>query len=653
MLGLATLTAEVLGRLQMVVTRAAVRGAVVTAAALMAAAGAGEGFRVTADERGVWAFEAPDGRRFISMGINHITPEPFMPRAGTKYYDAARQQFAGDIGKWAAATEEFLTGAGLNTIGCWSHVEIPARVEGPRPFYRTHILYVAAHAQDRPLEALRPDFEDVVRQNARAALAELKDRDALLGLYLDNEAAWWGKTGWDKIPTYTLLDVALEKPADHVYHKAAVRFLRERHPTPAALAAAHERPITSWDELNAGYLRNNAAKGAIEDRTAFTAHVAREFFQRSAKVVREEAPGVLVLGARFAGDAPDAVIEECGKVSDVMSVNIYNSQPQASVHRLTRFWVLGKKPILITEWAFRARENQSGNPNTRGAAPVVDTQAERAAAYEATVEDNLLWPMVVGLHWFEFADQSPQGRFDGEDSNYGVVDIQNRPYPALVAAMKRVHARVPELRSSITRTAPTELPSPTKISFAPQQHPERPADVSLLRDWAAPPATWTAPDGKIGYSRRGDEIVINYDAGAQWGVGIDFYGPAGSRVAEAKPPHVTDVDGYATIVVELTAPKGLTINAALVEAGAAEPSARFTPTGTDADGEAYETTRLDAAGGRQTFKFPIAQMQKQQYFGNQGGNSRIDTAGLRTIGLQFQGTPAKGEVIVHALRLEK
>ena len=62
-----------------------------------------------------------------------------------------------------------------------------------------------------------------------------------------------------------------------------------------------------------------------------------------------------------------------------------------------------------------------GLPNTNGAGPLVPTQAERAAAYRRYVAVALSQPTIVGFHWFEHADQPAEGRFDGENSNFGIV----------------------------------------------------------------------------------------------------------------------------------------------------------------------------------------------------------------------------------------
>jgi len=42
----------------------------------------------------------------------------------------------------------------------------------------------------------------------------------------------------------------------------------------------------------------------------------------------------------------------------------------------------------------------------------------------------------VGNHWFEWCDEPKEGRFDGENSNYGLVNIHDQPYKQFVEAVQ-------------------------------------------------------------------------------------------------------------------------------------------------------------------------------------------------------------------------
>jgi agarase len=59
-------------------------------------------------------------------------------------------------------------------------------------------------------------------------------------------------------------------------------------------------------------------------------------------------------------------------------------------------------------------------------------QKTRADAFEAYVRNLIDKPWIIGHHWFLFADQPAEGRFDGENNNFGLVSEQDVPYAPLV-----------------------------------------------------------------------------------------------------------------------------------------------------------------------------------------------------------------------------
>jgi len=42
-------------------------------------------------------------------------------------------------------------------------------------------------------------------------------------------------------------------------------------------------------------------------------------------------------------------------------------------------------------------------------------------------------PYVIGADWFQYYDEPAHERHDGENFNFGLVDIHDRPYEALTA----------------------------------------------------------------------------------------------------------------------------------------------------------------------------------------------------------------------------
>ena len=49
-------------------------------------------------------------------------------------------------------------------------------------------------------------------------------------------------------------------------------------------------------------------------------------------------------------------------------------------------------------------------------------------------------PQALGYHWFKWSDEPKEGRFDGEDSNYGLVNEGDEPYTDFVNAIAAANA---------------------------------------------------------------------------------------------------------------------------------------------------------------------------------------------------------------------
>jgi agarase len=117
----------------------------------------------------------------------------------------------------------------------------------------------------------------------------------------------------------------------------------------------------------------------------------------------------------------------------VISFNCYAFDPTTAFEAYS----VANKPLLITEFGFRAKD--SGLPNTVGAGPLVATQKDRAKCFETYMKVALSRPEFVGYQWFKLGDEPKEGRFNGENSNYGIVDIQDRPYDVLLKTMTEIN----------------------------------------------------------------------------------------------------------------------------------------------------------------------------------------------------------------------
>jgi agarase len=248
---------------------------------------------------------------------------------------------------------------------------------------------------------------------ARACAPHAKD-PWLLGYFTDNELRW----GKDWRSEDALLENYLKMPEGSAGLARAKEFVR---------ALGHEP--------------------GDDDRQAFAGIVAAEYARVSSEAIRHYDPNHMILGCRFAGYPGHAVIQAAGRYFDVISFHSYNPAPP--LDRLRTITRLTAKPTMITEFSFKAAD--SGLPNTKGAGKPVATQADRAAGFEQYVRALAALPGVVGYHWFEYRDEPKDGRFDGENSNYGVVRIDFTPWETLTARMAAVNLTIESLHASAER----------------------------------------------------------------------------------------------------------------------------------------------------------------------------------------------------------
>lgn len=403
--------------------------------------GRATGFFHTEEIQGRWWLVDPAGNVFFSLGVNSVTFEPDrIPATGRVPYAEACEAKYGSREAWADAAIAFLRNLGFNTIGSWSGSYV---FERGMPY--TIILNIAARAGANWQHGRAADFfSPALEQAAEAAAAEMcgprRDSQLLIGYFLDNELHW----GPDWRARTTLLEEYLMLPPDASGHQRAVAFLQERYATAADLAEAWGIDLTDWAGLDA--VRFDGSKRTAQagvDATDFLRLAARRYFQVCYDAIRRHDPDHLILGCREAiAFSAEPIAASARGLVDVFSLSYY--VPEAYELPLRKLHEASGLPILVSEWAFRARD--SGLPNTKGAGPLVDTQAQRAAKYREYLTALLRMPFVVGAHWFKYTDQPAEGRFDGENSNYGLVTITDEPYAEFVAVVREINRRAYQVR---------------------------------------------------------------------------------------------------------------------------------------------------------------------------------------------------------------
>jgi len=394
----------------------------------------------------------PEGHPFYSFGVNVVSPDGSANGVtGERAYRAAVDAAYDSLDGWADAARDRLFAWGLNTAGSWSRAELLL----PR-MPVTINLSLAEHDWQRGEVAdyFDPAWADRVADKT-TALAAWAEHDNVVGYFIDNEIRW----GPDWRGTNTLLQLFLGRDAAAPGKVVAVDFLLDGLGGVDGVNATLGTAFADRDALLAQQgpwqpLKKGASEPIDGLTTSFMVRAADRYFAVTSAAIRAADPNHLVLGNRevsvttrvevFQAAAPyvDALSinnyvfrEGIGLAAQALSGGLDPADGFALIHGVVDL------PILITEFGFRAAD--SGLPNSWPPIyPTLATQQERADAYTDYARRQQAVPWIVGYHWFAWVDQPADGRFDGEDNNWGLVTEADEPYPLVTQRMAQVNPEV-------------------------------------------------------------------------------------------------------------------------------------------------------------------------------------------------------------------
>jgi hypothetical protein len=372
----------------------------------------------------------PNGERFFSVGVCCVNQG-----ASREEYDAANPGYAAwqhhaDSNRWANATVRRLKAWGFTTFGGWSDFQALGRcAENDMAF--APVLHIGSTAGAPWWDMWDPKIVDRMDRVAREQILPLRDDPRLIGYYSDNEIGWWNAI---------LFKMTLEQAPTSGQRRRLVELLRQtyRDDWSALLRDFDPAPgVEDWRSLEQhGVLFLRPGGDGIQTERRFLGVLAERYYSLVHDLIRKYDRRALILGDRYQSFYYPEVARACAPYVDAVSCNLNANWNDG---QFTRFYVdtlhaLTGKPVLVGEFYMSARENRSGNKNSHGVYPLVSTQKERAAGFRNTLQALRRIPCVLGADWFQYYDQPTHGRFDGENFNFGLVDIHDHPYEELAAA---------------------------------------------------------------------------------------------------------------------------------------------------------------------------------------------------------------------------
>src|SRR5438034_8033215 len=387
-----------------------------------------------ASRQGVAWLVTPCGDPFFSIGINALNGgAPAREAAGRIAYHWG--SYYPQLDGWLATTRARAARWGFNTAGASS---LPPDVLA-LPVIPD--LELGRTARFHWVDPFHPATEERMRAAARRLVAPYKGSPFRIGYFSDNEVGWWNGA---------LFAFYLEQAATNHTKQRLVALLREAYgddwdrfardfvPPPGVASFAH----LLAHEGATPHLRRGG--DGIQVVRRWTALVAERYYRLIHEALRAADPDALIFGDRLPIYYDPVAVRAMAPWVDAIATNYNVESPDGWV---ARYYfdglrqLTGGKPVLVSEWFFAADENRSGNRNN-GHLMTVGTQAERARGAAAAAERFARQPTVVGTHWFQYYDDPKGGREDGEDYDFGLVDIDDRPYEQLVEALARTNVRL-------------------------------------------------------------------------------------------------------------------------------------------------------------------------------------------------------------------
>jgi hypothetical protein len=423
-----------------------------------------------ATEHGVSWLVTPCGEQFFSLGVNILDGGyPEREKAGKIYY--TWKAFEPTLEDWTAKARWRLSSWGFNSAGGWAlppqELKLPAVIN----------LELGRLARFHWFDPFAPEAETRMNALARELVAPYRDTPYRIGYFSDNEVGWWAGA---------LFVFYSSKPANSVTKQRWVEFLRQHYAGDWSRFTADFIPpegVGSWDQLFTTTQSTRMKPGGAGIRAVreWTGMLAERYYTLAERAIRAADPEALFFGDRLPIYYDPAAVRAMTPHVDAIAIN-YNVDSGDG-------WIAdyffdglrklsGGKPELVTEWFFAARENRTGNRNN-GHLMTVATQEDRAAGAAAAIANFAAIPELVGAHWFMYYDHPKGGRPDGEDYDFGLVDINDRPYEGITAALAAANPRALRIHAAAA------VPPPRNGMFV-LPHAAISVNDHSLSDWPKP-----------------------------------------------------------------------------------------------------------------------------------------------------------------------
>jgi hypothetical protein len=368
----------------------------------------GKFFTVSQNKQGAWSFIDPEGKPFVSLGVNHIDDSDLRYPHNVEVWNSKY----GSREKWEQGVVKDLQSLNFNTIGWTSQYISGGWGEALDWFGDPVDLGHSTPWPDRDL--LEADLPYVVQIRVQ----EIED--------------------WNGHPAYR--DVYGEDFAK--YADWIARRMTSDHKDSKNLIGYFLVDIPGWIPHAAGrfWPGFEGLSEAEHDKKLFD--VAKTYYKVITEAIRRYDPNHLILGDRYNGNKgiPEVVLRAMVDYVDVLSVQYFTGKSQEEytqmIEDLKHWHEITGKPVLIADignWV-----PTSMNPHRTSD---METHEERGQDYANGLATIMKEPWMLGWHWCGYIENLGRGwgMKDPEDNFY--TDMTDHLRTANAAAKAAIAER--------------------------------------------------------------------------------------------------------------------------------------------------------------------------------------------------------------------
>jgi len=389
------------------------------------------GFVGLENQSGVWWFKSPEGKPFLSIGVNHVEPIYWQSPNNTAFVsenygdglltpEGTFRDGSPAVEKWARRVGANFRAWGFNTFGF--HNPLLSSLHEAGPFYYVVELDIpvpwgwnmsrselTAAFKKRPCDVFGDEFAALIEANAVEFVKPRANDPLVLGYAYTDGPPW--TVADDRNPSALQKLTAAERtlhpwvlalmslPDEARGKQAWLTLMKERHPSPEKAGEPYGCKVSSWYELAAttNWTAIADPAKAREDSQAFLEKIMHQWYAVRKNAIRRQDPNHLILGDKLNMNRDRKFPEQLARSLHIMKdhVDVINIQYYAPFEEQKETLAFLNKesrlPVLNGDTACNPLWEDNPPENTSFYAALGRTYADH-------VEQLFSLPFFIGWH---------------------------------------------------------------------------------------------------------------------------------------------------------------------------------------------------------------------------------------------------------------